>query len=313
MIRIGIDVGGTQIKVGAVTDGGRLLTSAAVPTGAGRLYTAMIDDMAGCVAQLLARLDARPEALSMIGVGLPGYVDNERGLAVNCTNLNWIDVPVRAALGRYYGCPVLLENDANAAAIAEGRVGAAAGCASCVMITLGTGVGSAILLDGRVWRGSHGVAGELGHMTVVPGGLYCNCGRSGCADRYCWATALAAQGRQACLMYGDSAMLAMAGGDPAAVTAKMVTEAARTGDRAALAAFGDYTRHLATLVDNVISLLDPEVVLLGGGVSRAGAFLLDAVKALIPPCDMGQRRPLPRIALAALGNEAGMIGAALLE
>ena len=313
MIRIGIDVGGTDIKVGAVSREGELIGCLSAPTGADRPFEAVVADMAQGVGRLLKQMGLPRSEVSMIGLGLPGAVDPARGAAVNCTNLGWLDVPVRDEMNRYFDCPVLLENDANAAAIAENRVGASAGCRSSVMITLGTGVGSAILFGGKPWPGHHGMAGEIGHTVLVPGGLHCNCGRSGCAERYCSATALAAQGRQACLMYGDNGMLRMAGGDPSKITAKIVIDAAKAGDQAALAVFNDFARHLAAMVDTVISFIDPEIVVLGGGVSRAGNFLLDAVKANIPPCDMGQPRPLSRIELAALGNEAGMIGAAMLE
>ena len=234
-------------------------------------------------------------------------------MAVNCTNLRWLDVPVRAEMQRYFNCPVRLENDANAAALAENRVGVSAGCSSSILITLGTGVGSGIVLNGKPWSGHHGVAGEVGHMILVPDGLLCNCGRCGCVERYCSATALVTQARQACLTHADNGMLRMAGGDPANITARLVVDAAKAGDPVALRVFRNFVRYLAMTVDNVINFLDPEMVVLGGGVSRAGAFLLNAVRGYIPACDMGQERPGTRIELAALGNEAGMIGAAMLE
>lgn len=313
MIRIGIDLGGTDIKTGAVSEDGRLLRWMRTPTGARRPYEAIIADMADSIRRLLKELELPETAIASIGIGLPGSVDDALGMAVNCTNLGWLDIPVRQEMQRYFHCAVRLENDANAAAYAENRVGVSAGCSSSVLITLGTGVGSGIVLNGKSWSGFHGTAGELGHMTLVPDGIMCNCGRLGCVERYCSATALASQARQACLTDPDNEMLRMAGGDPACITSKTVVDAAKAGDTVAMRIFMSYARYLAMTVDNVINFLNPEMVVLGGGVSRAGAFLLDAVRALIPPCDMGQQRPVTRVELAALGNEAGMIGAAMLE
>ena len=312
MIRIGIDLGGTDIKTGAVSEEGKLLSWVRTATGAERPYEAIVADMASCIRQLLTEMELPETAVRSIGIGLPGSVDDAEGMAINCTNLGWLDIPVRQEMQRYFHCPVWLENDANAAAYAENCVGVSAGCSSSVLITLGTGVGSGIVLNGKPWGGFHGMAGEVGHMTLVPDGIMCNCGRLGCVERYCSATALVAQARQACLTNADNGILQMAGGDPAAITAKTVVDAAKMGDTVAMRIFADFARFLAITVDNVINILNPEMVVLGGGVSRAGTFLLDAVRAFIPPCDMGQLRPVTRVELAALGNEAGMIGAAML-
>ncbi len=197
MIRIGIDLGGTDIKVGAVNDRGQLLAWTQTKTGPERPYAAIIADMAACIRKLLKELELQDADVASIGIGVPGVADNKRGHAVNCTNLGWRDVPCREEMGRYFRCPVLLENDANAAAYAEYCAGVSAGCESSVLITLGTGVGSGIVLNGRPWSGHNGTAGEVGHMTLVPDGLLCNCGRAGCVERYCSATALVTHARQA--------------------------------------------------------------------------------------------------------------------
>ena len=313
MIRIGIDLGGTDIKVGAVSAEGKLLRWVRTSTGAKRPYEAIIEDMAKCIRQLLTEMGLPETDIQSIGIGLPGSVDDASGVAINCTNLGWLDIPVRQEMQRYFHCAVRLENDAKAAAYAENRVGVSAGCSSSILITLGTGVGSGIVLNGRIWSGFHGMAGEVGHMTLVPDGIMCNCGRQGCVERYCSATALVEQARQACLTHADNGILRMAGGDPSAITAKTVVDAAKAGDAVAMRIFTSYARYLAMTVDDVINMLNPEMVVLGGGVSRAGTFLLDAVRSFIPPYDMGQLRPVTRVELAALGNEAGMIGAAMLE
>ena len=312
MIRIGVDLGGTQIKVGAVSDGGQLLCRSQAATGAARPFAEVIRAMAGQIRGLTEQMGLDAGDIASIGVGLPGVADDRNGRAINCTNLGWLDAPIRDELRRYFDCPVRLENDANAAALAENRVGVSAGCESSVLITLGTGVGSGIVLKGRIWPGFHGMAGEVGHMTLVAGGLPCNCGRRGCVERYCSATALVEQARHACLTRPDNAILRAAQGRPEAITGKMVVDAAKAGDETALRIFTEFARYLALTIDGVINFLNPEMIVLGGGLSWAGAFLLDAVRGFIPPYEMGQERPVTRVALAALGNEAGMIGAAML-
>ena len=312
MIRIGIDLGGTDVKIGAVSEDGELIRWLQIKTGAGRPFSVIIGDISDGIKRLLGELGLPESEIASIGAGVPGYADDLTGHAINCTNLGWLDEPFRDEMQRYFSCPIHVENDANAAALAENRVGVSAGCESSVLITLGTGVGSGIVFRGKPWAGFHGMAGEVGHMTLVPDGLLCSCGRAGCAERYCSATALVTHARQACLTYPDNGILKLAGGDPMAITGKTVVDAAKAGDEVALRIFMNFAHYLAVTIDNVISFLDPEMIVLGGGVSRAGNFLLDAVESYIPPCEMGQERPMPRIELAALGNEAGMIGAAML-
>ena len=312
MIRIGIDLGGTHIKIGAVNEDGRLVKWLQAETGAGRPFPVIIGDIAAGIRQLLGELGLTESDIASIGAGVPGYADDRTGRAINCTNLGWLDEPFRDEMQRYFDCPVHVENDANAAALAENSVGVSKGCEISVLITLGTGLGSGIVLHGKPLTGFHGAAGEVGHMTLVPDGLLCNCGRAGCVERYCSATALVTHARQACLTWPDNGILRLAGGDPKAITGKTVVDAAKEGDEIALRIFMSFAHYLAVTIDNVINFIDPEMVVLGGGISRAGSFLLDAVKSYIPPCEMGQKRPMPRIELAALGNEAGMIGAAML-
>ncbi len=312
MIYIGIDLGGTAVKIGAVSALGQVLGKAEKPTRAERPYGEVIRDMAEGIREILGQLNLPEDQIAAIGVGVPGAVNNDTGYVTDCTNLGWMNTDFRGEMHRYFSCPVILENDANVAALAEAKVGISKGTHSSIMITLGTGVGSAIMMDGKLWTGSHGVAGEIGHMILVPDGVACNCGRMGCVERYCSATALAEQARHYSLTYADTMILQMAGGKKENITAKMVVDAAREGDRLGVQLFTNYCRYLAMTIDNVINFFDPEMIILGGGVSKAGDFLLKGVLSYIPAYVMGAERAGTRVVLATLGNDAGIIGAALL-
>ncbi|MBE5788654.1 MAG: ROK family protein [Clostridiales bacterium] len=312
MVRGGIDLGGTHMAAGILAEDGKLLAVAERPTCPGRPAEEMAADLAGVLAEAAEKAGLRPEELASVGIGVPGAANDETGVVTNCNNLGWYHLPLRELMRRYVSLPVHLGNDANAAALAESRYGAGKGTKSCVMITLGTGVGAGIVLDGKVWNGAFGYAGEIGHMCLVPGGVPCTCGRSGCVEQYCSATGLIRMGRRACELFRDTRMLTETGGDLSRLNARMILDCARDGDPRAMTVFQEYVRYLATVIDGMIVLLEPEMIILGGGVSRAGSFLLDAVSAQLPRWEADEKRPDIPVRAACLGNEAGMIGAALL-
>lgn len=309
MILIGIDLGGTNIAVGAVDEDGRILYQTSVKTLAQRPFAEVVRDMAACAKKVMDALPGRE--FGGIGIGIPGVAD-EKGVVLNCTNLGWFNEPLADEMRKYFDLPVYIGNDANVAALAECCAGAAKGCRSSVMITLGTGVGGGIVIDGKPWNGAHGRGGEIGHMTLVPDGVPCTCGNNGCVERYCSATALIRMGQQECRAFPDSLILKKAGGDPDRINAKTVIDAAKEGDAPALRVFNSFVNYLALAINNLTASLDPEMFVLGGGVSHAGAFLLDAVRALLPRYQIFKALPIPRVELAKLGNEAGIIGAAML-
>ena len=199
------------------------------------------------------------------------------------------------------------------AGLAESVAGVSAGTSSSVFITLGTGVGGGIIIGGRVWSGAHGVGSEIGHMTLELDGEPCTCGNRGCLERYCSATAIIRMAREQLQKHPDSLIMTMCGGDPAKVTAKTVIDAAREGDPTATKVFRRFISCLAQAINSITALLDPEIIVLGGGVSKAGAFLLDAVRTEFPKYALYKMLPLPRIELARLGPDAGIIGAAMLQ
>ena len=312
MIHAGIDLGGTMIKAGLVTEEGKIVARCGRETKAGRPVEVLIRDIAACLEELAEKAGLSPEKLSSVGIGIPGFADDRQGIGVACDNLSPDPIPFRAEIQKILPIHVRLINDANAAAWGESRFGAGKGSDSCVLLTLGTGVGCGIIVEGKPLSGHWGRAGEAGHMQIAPDGIPCYCGRSGCLEQYCSATALVRSARQAGAAFPDSPLGRMEKENPDQISAKKVADLAREGDLQARMVFGKFVRYLALAVDTLIKLLDPEVVLIGGGVSHAGRFLLDAVKERIPTGEMGNLRPLPKIALAELGNDAGLIGAALI-
>ena len=312
MAYVGIDLGGTNIASGVVDDEGKIISQVSVKTLADRPYQEVVKDMASSVLQAIEKANMQLKDISSIGIGIPGVANNENGVVINCTNLGWLDVPLRDEMQKYIDLPVLLDNDANVAALAEAYAGVSKNVRSSVMFTLGTGVGGGIVIDGKTWTGAHGRGGEIGHMTLVPDGVPCTCGNNGCVERYCSATALIRTAQQECYAFPDSLMMKKAEGDPEKINARIVIDSAKEGDEPALRVFASFARYLAMAINNITAFMDPDMIVLGGGVSNAGKFLLDAVNALLPRFQMFKALPIPTLALASLGNEAGIIGAAML-
>ena len=304
----GLDLGGTHMAAGILDGEGNLLSRAERPTRAGRPSGEIIQDMADCAGEAVRQAGLTMDRIASLGIGVPGFADPDSGMVSGCNNLGWTELPLRQALSGHIPLPIYLANDADCAALAESRLGAAIGADSCVLITLGTGVGGGIILNGKIWRGAHHVAGEIGHMILEPDGLPCNCGRRGCAERYCSATALIESAFRNASAFPDSVIFA----DRNPPDARRIMDAAKAGDPLGQFVLEGFVRALAKVIDSLLFFLDPEVVLLGGGVSKAGHFLLDAVRQEIPTEAMGVRRSLPEFALASLGNDAGILGAALL-
>ena len=312
MYYIGLDVGGTTFKAGVVTEDGRIVHKDAMPTGIERPYQEIIADMAALCKKVAADAGIEMSEIKSIGVGVPGLFDNKTGMIPFCTNLGWHDIPFVAEMKKHLDTPVYGDNDATVAGLAESVAGVSAGIKDSVFLTLGTGVGGGIIIDGKPYSGAHGCGSEIGHMMIKMGGELCTCGNYGCFERYASATAIIREARKAIVEYPESSMLAACGGDPEKLNAKIVIDAARAGDEAAKAVFGGYVQALAVGIINIINMLDPEVIVLGGGVSAAGDFLLDAVREAVKPMVFFKTMPYARIELAQLGNDAGIIGAAML-
>ena len=313
MVRIGIDIGGTGIQVGVVGEDYSIIREGSIPTRKDLPFEEQVRLIADCVVSTAEAAGFSISDIESVGVGIPGIAAAKTGEIIKCTNMNWFHVPFREVFTRFLDKPVYIDNDANVAALAESVIGNSAGTSSSVFITIGTGIGSGIILNGKIWSGAHHIGGELGHVIFDLDGVPCTCGNHGCLERYCSATALIRMAREAVSDHPESLMLSMTDRDPARIEAKTVIDAARSGDAVAVAVYGHYTDCLAQAIASVVNLLDPEIIVLGGGVSKAGDFLLEPLLKKYPQYVLFNDQPLPPVKLAVLGSEAGIIGAAMLS
>ncbi len=319
-VAIGIDLGGTNLKGAAVDRTGRILTKDTKPI-AGLGPDAVIADMVSLVEQLLSEASVDRSELVGVGVGAPGPLSLRTGRIIRAANLpGWIDVPIRDRLYEQLQTPIVLDNDGNAAAFGEFWVGAGQstgrepgdtgrGTADLVMLTLGTGVGAGVVLTGRVLHGHFENAAELGHMIVAVNGLACSCGQRGCLEQYASAGAVARR-VVAALENGESRALSEVVGGGDAVDAERVAQCAKAGDPLCLRVWDEACLYLAVACINIQHAYNPGLVVLGGGMSKAGPLLLDRVTDHVTKQRWRLHDDIPTIALAKLGYDAGAIGAA---
>ncbi|MCQ2437583.1 MAG: ROK family protein [Clostridia bacterium] len=312
MIYIGVDVGGTGIKVGAVDEQGNILSKVKGPTLPERGYEAMLHNIADLCILAATESGHTMADVHSVGIGLPGIYDPARKLVPICTNLNWHDVPVEQELHKYIDCPVFIDNDATVAGLAESVAGVSKGTKNSVFITLGTGVGGGIILNGKVFAGSHGVASEIGHIMFRAGGEPCTCGNRGCWERYASATAIIREGRKFAEQHPNCGIAKAVGFELNKIEARTVIDLAKAGDPDAVKIFDNYVDDLAMGLTTLINVYDPEVIVIGGGVSNTGDFLLNKLRAAYKKFVFCKNMPYATIELATLGNDAGIIGAAML-
>lgn len=306
-LAVGVDIGGTKVSAGVVDDAGKVLArDRALTPGADAAATQAV------IVRLASSLIDRFPDVVAVGVGAAAWLAVDRSTALYAPHLAWRGVPVRDALAAALPVPVTLENDANAAAWAECRFGGGRGVPALCCITLGTGLGGGLVLDGALYRGGGGMAGEPGHMTLVPGGRLCACGNRGCWEMYASGRALAWDARElAAADPAAAAALLDRAGSAEAIDGPTVTAAAAAGDPAAQAICAGVGRWLGRGLANVAALVDPSVFLIGGGVSGAGELLLASARVELAAAMPGHAfRPAPPVRLASLGPDAGLIGAA---
>jgi len=317
---LGIDLGATNIAAALVDESGSIIRSSSTPTLSVRPATQVIDDMVALSLRLIGDEGLTEQDIAALGVGIPGIVSSETGVVHLCPNLFWQQLPLKDMLQTHLSMPVHITNDANCAALAELQVGAFRSRQSAVLITLGSGIGGAVILGGKLHSGAHGAAGEIGHMVVELCGELCACGNRGCFERYASADALMR-------MYSADASTRMYSADASTRmnsasnttdiptgkthTAKEIIAAAKNGEPTATAVFEKYVYSLAKGIVSIINLYDPEIIALGGGISHAGDFLLQTVRKEVSKHLFLKDCPSAEIVLATLGNEAGIIGAAL--
>lgn len=311
-MKIGVDLGGTNTVVGICSDAGKLLCKRSLPTATGKpeQVCANMKQLALAVCQ---EVGAAPDTVCQIGIGVPGTFDKEKCMLNFGTNLGMNEVCFASIFAPEFSCPVWIDNDANCAALGEFIGGAGQNSNSMVMLTLGTGVGGGMVLNGKLYTGENHIAGEIGHMVIQYGGLPCNCGKRGCLETYASATGLIHMAEQAMQRQAGTKMQEMKRQNGGKMTAKMVCDARDAGDAAADAVFTQYVQYLACGINNVIAILQPQKIVLGGGVSGYGEKLLLPLRAQVEKDLMQAACKQSEVVLATLGNDAGIIGAAMLE
>lgn len=306
-LTVGIDIGGTKIAAGVVDEQGRVLARKRVATPRRDAET-----VERTVSDLVLGLQD-DFSIEAVGIGVAGFVDEKRSRVNFAPNLGWRDEPLRLAVESAVQLPVVVENDANAAAWGEYRFGVGRGADYLVTITVGTGIGAGIIVAGVLYRGRWGAAAEFGHLCVEPGGRPCGCGNRGCWEQYASGNALVREARYLASERRTEAetLLDLGDGTPEGVQGVHVTNAAREGDPVALAAFDFVSRWLGQGMADITAILDPECFVIGGGVSEAGDILLSStVRAFTESVSGKEHRALPRVVVAELGNGAGLVGAA---
>jgi glucokinase len=306
-LTIGVDVGGTKVAAGVVDRHGTIVATTRKETPADDV-AAIEDAIAAAISELTSKYD-----VEAVGVGAAGFIDAQRSRVMFSPHLAWRDEPLQASLQGRLGLPVVVENDANAAAWAEVRFGAGRGADHVVAVTVGTGIGGGIVMNGQLLRGQFGAAAEIGHISVVPDGRRCECGLRGCWEQYASGPALL---REAHRVARGSPQLArelvrLAGGRPESITGEMVTQAAQAGDPAALECFTVIGRWLGRGLAGLAAILDPGLFIIGGGVSAAGEVLrAPAMGAFADSLTGRGYRPVAELRMAELGPDAGLVGAA---
>lgn len=315
MYYLGIDLGGTNIAIGLVDENLNIVLKDKVPTLASRPTSEIMDDMAALCRSLVERAGVSFDEVETAGIAAPGSVDPENGIVRYSNNIEMMDYPMADELKKRIPVKrVFLENDANAAALAEAKAGAGKGYSDLIMITLGTGVGGGIVIGGKLYSGFNYCGAELGHTVIEFGGRPCTCGRRGCFEAYSSATGLINMTKEKMTEKTDSLMWKLTDGNINKVSGRTAFQAARKGDTAGAEVVDMYTKYLACGLANMINIFQPEVICIGGGVCGEGDYLLKPLVELVRKEEYGSENQtnFSKIKMAELGNDAGIIGAAAL-
>lgn len=305
-LTIGVDIGGTKIAAGVVDEHGAILETSTVPT------PPTADGVIDAIADAVRDASAEHE-VEAVGIGAPGYVDDKRATVLFTPNLSWRHEALKDKVEQRIGLPVVIENDANAAAWGEYKFGVGTGHEDVVCITIGTGLGGGVIIGGRLHRGRFGVAAEFGHIRMVPDGLLCGCGNQGCWEQYASGSALVRYAQQRATATPENAAILFELGDgtPEGVEGKHISEAARRGCPVAVDSFRELARWAGAGLADLASLFDPAAFIVGGGVSDEGDLVLDPIRKSYRRWLVGSRwRPHAEVLAAQLGGKAGMVGVA---
>lgn len=317
MYHIGIDLGGTNIAAGIIDNRGELIIDSSTKTGRHRSFAEIMNDLLALCDEMISKAGIDVEQVTSIGIGTPGNVDPNANRVVfgnnipSFTGADFDDV-VKA---HYPHMKLYLDNDANIAALAEAECGAAVGRKNVLMVTLGTGVGGGIIIDGKIHKGFNGAAGEIGHIVIQRDGVLCNCGRRGCWEQYASVTALVRQTAEELEKYPESIIHEMIAGDKSKISGRTSFDAMRKGDECGKAIVNKYIEYIGMGVVDMINVLQPEMVVIGGGISKEGDYIILPLREYVKKSVYTSSQPdFPQteVVAAKMGNDAGIIGAALL-
>lgn len=312
MYYIGIDIGGMTIKGGIVDEKGKIFVKDAVETKPEREYPAIVADIAALCDTLCKKAGIEKSDISAVGMGIPGTINGKTGVITYSNNINFEKVPIVNEFRKYYNIPTFIGNDANCAALGEVTFGEHRGFKDAILITLGTGVGSGIIIDGKMLVGKNGAGAEGGHIGLRIGGELCSCGRRGCWEAYASATGLIRLTERVMAKYPDSLMHEIAEKE-GKVSGRTAFDAARMDDKAGLAVVKHYTRYVAEGLVSLVNIFRPEVIFIGGGISNEGQIFFDKLQRYVTHYSYGgTRNPRVKIIKASLKNDAGILGAAAL-
>lgn len=312
MYYVGVDIGGMSIKVGLVTIDGKILKSDAIPTQQDAGFESMVARTADLIRSIAKDCNVAESELGGIGIGIPGTVNSKEGIVSSAVNIGWFNAPIVEEMSKHFNIPVKAGNDANVAALGEQKFGSAKGLDHVVMITIGTGIGSGIIIDGKIYEGNGGAAAESGHQIIILDGELCNCGRCGCWERYASATALIQQTKSAMQANADSLMhnITKERGKVDGRTAFLASDA---GDEAGKKVVNQYLRYLSAGLLNLAYVLHPQAFVIGGGVSHEGDNIMKPLQKFVDnSLDTSGMHPYIKVIQAVLGNNAGIIGAAAM-
>ena len=309
---IGIDLGGINIAIGIVDENGKIIHEESCETRSEREPQELIDDMIALVLKVLDEYNMQLNEITAIGVGIPGLADKD-GNVIFCVNLGWRNVPLRKMLEDALHTPVYIDNDATVAALAEYESGSMQNCKSGLMLTLGTGIGGGIILNGEIYSGFNGVGSELGHTVIGENFYNCNCGRNGCLETFASSTAIIKYTKKLIMeMNEPTTIMENVEGNIDNLNAKIIFDCAKKGDKIATLAVNRLIKYLGIGILNIVNFIDPEIIVLGGGIAGAGQYLLDLITKEVIANKYYKDLPIAKIVLAQLGNKAGVIGAAMV-
>ena len=313
MYYLGIDLGGTNIVAGLVDADCKIVETVSCKTNLPRPASEIIDDMASLCAQVIEKAGITKDQVSYVGIGCPGTCNGDTGIVEYSNNLKFDKLPLTEMMTKGLGKPVFVDNDANVAALGEVKFGAAKEYNDAVMLTLGTGVGGGIILDGQVYSGFNYAGAELGHMVIEKDGRQCSCGRRGCIEAYASATAIIRDTRKMAERHPESIINQLVNGDLSKVNGKTAFDAMRAGDKWGKKIVDNYIKYLGEGIINFINIFQPDIILIGGGISKEGDTLLIPLRRYVFKYAYGSKfLKRSKIACATLGNDAGIVGAAML-